>query len=138
MITSKSRPQPQPFTKTRKNGGPVVQQSTMQIQLDQAVQYQQEIRQMSETALSELDLMRVKRLIVQVDDWVETAHNLANRIDNFQQNELIRRDLKTVPKAIAGLEKRLEKAEKPLVCEELERTQANRQRQLASLEKLRV
>jgi hypothetical protein len=132
-----SRPQPQMVAKSRTNGKVAVQKSMMQMQLDQAVQYQQEIRQMGETAVSDFDQMRVDRLIVLVNDWVETVHDLALRIDNFQQNELIRRDLKEVPKAIADLEKRLEKAENPLVREELARTQVNRQRQLTSLEKLR-
>ena len=92
------------------------QYSMMQTQLDQAVQYQQEIRQMGETAVSEFDQMRVDRLIVLVNDWVETVHDLARRIDNFQQNELIRRDLKAVPKAIADLEKRMAKRQKTHWC----------------------
>jgi hypothetical protein len=134
---TQSRSQPQMVARSSANGNVAMKQSTMQTQLDQAVQYQQEIRQMGETAVSDFDKMRVDRLIVLVDDWVETVHDLAQRIDNFQQNELIHRDLKAVPKAIADLEKRMAKTENPLVREELERTQANRQRQLTSLEKLR-
>ena len=109
---TQTRTQPQMIVKSRANGKVAVQRSTMQTQLDEAVQYQQEIRQMSETAVSDFDQMRVDRLIVLVDDWVETVHDLAQRIDNFQQNELIRRDLKAVPKAIADLEKRMAKTRK--------------------------
>lgn len=109
----------------------------MQSQLEQAVRYQQEIRMLAETAVSEFDQMRVERMIFLVDDWVATVHDLAGRVDGFWQNELIQQDLKTVPQAISDMEKRLETAENPLVREELSRTLANRRQQLAALEKLR-
>lgn len=111
--------------------------SAMQALLDQATRYQLEIRNMTQTAVSEFDQMRVDRMVVLVDDWVATVHDLADRVDGFRQNELIQRDLQTVPKAVSDLEKRLEKAENAMVQEELARTLANRRQQLAALEKLR-
>lgn len=56
----------------------------------------------------------MKQLIALVDDWDEAVHKLANRSHNFQQNELIQRDVKAAPKVTADLNQRLAKTENPL------------------------
>jgi hypothetical protein len=72
----------------------------------------------------------------QIDTWTETIQDLVERISKLRQDEIIRRDVETVPAAIADLESRLQREKDPAIRAQLERTLANRRKQLASLDQL--
>lgn len=102
----------------------------------QARQYQAEIAQLQHTAVSEFEQMRLERLAGLVADWVTAVDDLSARVVQFRQNDVIDRDRKQAPKAVADLEQRLAATDNPLVRDELARTLAHRRQQLAALEKL--
>jgi len=72
----------------------------------------------------------------QIDTWTETIQDLVERISKLRQDEIIRRDVETVPAAIADLESRLQREKDPAIRAQLDRTLANRRKQLASLDQL--
>lgn len=110
--------------------------ATLQGYIDQARAYQQEIERLVQNANSPHDRQRLQDLAAQVTNWTQAVTSLAQRVDGFRQNRLIRADLKTVPKSITSLEERLAEATDPVIRRELERTLANRQKQQANLQKL--
>jgi hypothetical protein len=72
----------------------------------------------------------------QIDTWTETIQDLVERIGKLRRDEIIRRDVETVPAAIADLESRFQREKDPAIRAQLERTLANRRKQLASLDQL--
>jgi hypothetical protein len=78
----------------------------------------------------------LQQLGLQIEHWTGAIQDLVQRINSLQQDELIRRDLKAVPAAIADLEARLHHESDDAIRAQLERTLANRRKQLVSLEQL--
>jgi hypothetical protein len=109
---------------------------TIQAHLDRARAYKEQISSMIKVT-SDGDVNdRLKDLARQVDEWMRAIEALAWRVDQFQQNALIRHDLESVPKSIEELEARLANETNEATRLELERTLTNRKKQLASLERL--
>lgn len=104
--------------------------------LDKAVAYQNQIDSLIKTSTDANTRARLQELAVQVDEWVKAIEDLTRRIDNFQQDSLIRQDLESVPQAISDLTARLEQETDPTIHSQLERTLANRKNQHAALQRL--
>jgi len=79
---------------------------------------------------------RLKRTTEEVVDWVEAIYRLASRVDGYNRNKLIARDMQSVPKMIEDLNQRLAKETDPAMRRQLEQTIADRKRQLANLQAL--
>ncbi|HFB52610.1 MAG TPA: hypothetical protein ENJ48_02840 [Anaerolineae bacterium] len=79
---------------------------------------------------------RLKRPTEEVVDWVEAIYRLASRVDGYNRNKLIARDMQSVPKMIEDLNQRLAKETDPAMRRQLEQTIADRKRQLANLQAL--
>ena len=109
---------------------------TIQAYLDKALAYQAQIDSLIKATSEANARAHLQDLAVQVNEWVEAIEDLVKRIDDIQQNSLIRQDLESVPQAIANLEARLAQETDPDIRSQLERTLTNRRKQLASLERL--
>ena len=109
---------------------------TTQAHLDKALAYQTQINNLIKATSEASARVRLQDLAGQVGEWVEAIEDLVKRIDDIQQNSLIRQDFESVPKAIANLEARLATETDPDIRSQLERTLTNRQNQWASLERL--
>lgn len=79
---------------------------------------------------------RLKRTTDEVVDWVEAIYRIAQRLDGYADNRLIARDMISVPKTINQLRRRLAEEDDPRVRTQIEKTIADRERQLANLEGL--
>lgn len=104
--------------------------------LEQALAYKKQIDQAIRTATQRQSSTHLQQLGLQIEQWTGAIHDLVQRIDSLQRDELIRRDIKAVPAAIADLETRLNREADTSMRTQLERTLANRRKQLASLEQL--
>jgi hypothetical protein len=104
--------------------------------LDQALAYKKQIDQTIRTAVQQHNSTHLQQLGLQIEHWTNAIQDLVHRIDSLRQDELIRRDIKAVPAAIADLEARLSGESDTTIRAQLERTLANRRKQLASLEQL--
>jgi hypothetical protein len=106
-------------------------------QVERALRYKSQIDQVVAQVPQREAGSRLTEVAVQVDRWVEAIKDLAGRVDQFQQDALIRKDLEAVPKTIKALEVRLKKEPDPATQVELEQTLHLHGQQLAALEQLR-
>ena len=111
--------------------------SDLQSFAEQALDYQREINQLVQASEAGPNRERLQELASQVDTWITAINTLIQRLDRFRQNKLIQKDMKSVPKSIARLEKKLEDETSPKLRAELEQTLSHRKNQQDSLEKLR-
>lgn len=104
--------------------------------LQQTLAYKAQLDQAVKTAAQTGQRAHLQALGGQIDTWTETIQDLVERISKLRQDELIQRDIKAVPAAIADLESRLQRESDPAIRVQLERTLTNRRKQLASLDQL--
>jgi hypothetical protein len=79
---------------------------------------------------------RLTRATEPVDDWIEAIYRLATRLDAYEQNSVIKRDLRSVPLAIEDFKQRLAQEDDPLVQATLRNTIADKERQWEHLSAL--
>jgi hypothetical protein len=104
--------------------------------LQQTLAYKAQIDQAIKSVSQSGPRPHLQQLVAQIETWTQTIQDLIEQIDKLRQDELIRRDVKAVPAAIADLETRLAHESDPAIQAQLERTLLNRRKQLASLEQL--
>lgn len=71
-----------------------------------------------------------------VEYWTSSIEMLIARVDEIQQDAILRKDMKTVPATIKKIEKELAAETDPAIREQLERTLETRRKQLHALESL--
>jgi Na+-translocating ferredoxin:NAD+ oxidoreductase RnfG subunit len=79
---------------------------------------------------------RFERTTREVTHWLQAVYDLAARVDKFQLNQVIKEDMQRVPVDIRNLEQKLTRERSPEVKQQLERTIADKQRQLQTLQSL--
>jgi hypothetical protein len=72
----------------------------------------------------------------QIDEWIRSIYEIAHRLDQYGQDDLIHRDIKTVPVSIKNLQKQLANEDDRRVRAQLEETLRAKQTQWANLEQL--
>jgi len=118
------------------SGSDHISSKAIQVHLDKAQAYKEQIHNLIQATPDAATNAHLRNLVTQVDEWVQAIEDLAVRVDDFQQNSLIRHDLESVPEYIVDLENRLHAETNPSTRAELERTLNNRRSQLASLQQL--
>ncbi len=114
----------------------VVSDERSQEYLEQARDYQTKIEK-SVKAISAASIPgNQKELLQQIDSLLVSIDDLVERIGSLRRNEVIRRDLQLVPKAIKDLEDQLDAEDDAAIQAQLQRTLKNRRKQLESLEAL--
>ena len=80
---------------------------------------------------------RLARTASEVTHWLQAVYNLAERVDKFQQNSVVERDLKSLPKTIREYERKLKDDDgSEEVIRQLQKTITDKKRQLQTLENL--
>jgi hypothetical protein len=79
---------------------------------------------------------RLARAIEPVDEWIQAIYRLATRLDVYEQNRVIKRDLRSVPLAIENFRQRLAAENDSAVQETLRKTIADKERQWEHLNHL--
>jgi uncharacterized membrane protein YgaE (UPF0421/DUF939 family) len=110
----------------------------LQEYVDKALSYKAQIDSAIKATANKTDQTRLEQLRSQIDTWTKAISDLAERLNSLRQDDVIRRDMKEVPRAIADLEARLTNEADAVVRSQLERTLDNRRKQLDSLEQLRT
>ncbi|MCB9076237.1 MAG: hypothetical protein H6631_19230 [Anaerolineaceae bacterium] len=72
----------------------------------------------------------------EVTNWLQAVHNLAEHVDKLRENKVIQQDLQKIPGLIQEYKADLKQATSPEVKKQLERTIADQERQLRSLQAL--
>jgi phage shock protein A len=79
---------------------------------------------------------RLENTTREVTHWLQAVYNLAHRVEEFQGNSVIRRDLETVPESITDNKAKLALEDSPEVRKHLQRTIEDQERQLRTLKNL--
>ncbi len=72
----------------------------------------------------------------QIDKWIQSVYDIAQRLDQHSQNDLIKRDIKAVSKRIQELERDHQREDSDRVRTQLEQTLDAQRTQLSNLEHL--
>jgi hypothetical protein len=113
-----------------------IRNTSLRANVRQAIIYRQRINEAAARFADSSMRHRMRDLADQVDEWVHNIYTLASRLDAFQNDRLIQRDLREVPASIRRLEQRLRDEDDPSVRRELEETIRRRQAHYENLRKL--
>jgi hypothetical protein len=72
----------------------------------------------------------------EITDWLAQIFRLSKRLDAYEADEVIRRDIRSVPSSIKNLKERLEEEDDEEVRKQLRQTIAGKEAQLESLRRL--
>jgi len=72
----------------------------------------------------------------QIDDWITNLYQLAQRLDTYDGNSVIRQDLQDAPRALQVLQTRLKNEDDASVKEQIQQNIQAKQQQLTSLKNL--
>jgi hypothetical protein len=108
----------------------------LKTQLNKALEYQGLITTTVQRTRSEVLRDRLIRATEPVDDWIEAIYRLSTRLDAYEQNQVIKRDLRSVPLAVDDFKKRLAQEDDPTVKATLRNTIADKERQWEHLSDL--
>lgn len=90
------------------------------------------VKQMQHSAFSD----QVAPITATLDQWENQLHQLVERLDTFEANHIIQRDLREVPAAIARLEAQIEHEINPQMRSQMQETLAGYKAQLQQLDSL--
>jgi hypothetical protein len=113
-----------------------IRNTTLRANVRQALIYRQRINAAATRFADSGMRHRMRDLVDQVDEWVHNIYALASRLDAFQSDRIIQRDLRDVPASINRLKERLRAEDDPSIKRELEETIRRRQAQYDNLRKL--
>ncbi len=113
-----------------------IRNTTLRANVRQAIIYRQRINEAATRFADSGMRHRMRDLVDQVDEWVHNIYALASRLDAFQGDRIIQRDLRDVPASINRLKERLRAEDDPSIKRELEETIRRRQAQYDNLRKL--
>jgi len=91
------------------------------------------IRQSDEGVLRD----RLADAVDGIDAWIANMYHLSTRLDAYESDKVIARDMKTVPEALDRLKKRLAMEHNPAVRAQIEETLSSKQAQWENLQELK-
>lgn len=107
-----------------------------QAKIDKALEYRQRIAEAAARAREGLLRDHLQETARQIDEWIANMYSLATRLDAYESDQVIHRDLNSVPQAIQNLAAKLKVEEDEAVREQMRQTLQAKQQQLASLKAL--
>jgi tetratricopeptide (TPR) repeat protein len=114
-----------------------LRQAKYRKQLEKALDYH---RRMAEL-IGQLDAGVLKDRLMStvngIDAWIANMYHLSRRLDDYEADKVIARDMETVPQALETLKKRLDGERDPAVRAQMEETLASKEAQWQNLQKLR-
>ena len=111
---------------------------SLRANVKQAIAYRERIDKAVERFTDSAMQHRMRDVANQVEEWVHNIYVLASRLDAFQNDEIIRRDLREVPDSIKRLKQRALQESDEIIRRELAETIARRQAQYDNLVKLEM
>ena len=113
-----------------------VGEAELQTYLQQSRTYQEQINQAINKSDNKSARVHLDTLATRIEVWTTSIEKLVQRLDTIRRDDVIRQDLRRVPKAIADLEKRLGHETDQVIQAQLERTLDNRRKQRQALDDL--
>jgi hypothetical protein len=114
----------------------VLRDEKYRVYLEKALEYRESIEEVVARRRRGVLQEHVRETARQIEDWIGSIFEIARRLDQYDQDALIRRDVQAVPKDIDRLEKKLARTNDPSVQAQLEETLRAKKVQWANLEQL--
>jgi hypothetical protein len=114
----------------------VLRDEKYRVYLEKALEYRESIEEVVARRRRGVLREHVQETARQIEDWIRSIFEIARRLDHYDQDALIRRDVKAVPKDIDRLQKKLARTNDPRVRAQLEETLRAKKVQWANLEQL--
>jgi hypothetical protein len=114
----------------------VLKNRALSERIARALEYRQEIEKLILQTGSGLLRSHLEDDARQVDRWLEYIYRLAQRLDGYYRDKVIKQDMKSVPLAIKNYHARLQMEDDPAVREQMERTIAQKEAQWQALQRL--
>ena len=113
-----------------------ISDSNLKIRIAQAMAYRERIDQSADKFTDRASRGRVEDVANQIEEWVRRIYTLALRLDTYKKDNIIHKDIQTVPDAIRDLRKRMAAETDLDVQREIQDTLSRRETQLNNLKKL--
>jgi uncharacterized protein YoxC len=104
--------------------------------LEKAFEYRESIEQAIVKQRSGVLRDNLQETARQIDRWIKSIHDMAQRLDQYSRNDIVQRDIKAARKRIRELDHELEREDNPRVRAQLQDTLKAKQTQLSNLEHL--
>lgn len=104
--------------------------------VEMALEYQRRIHEQLGTMPNTLVRERMEDTAGRVNDWIENVYKLAQRVDTYRKDDLIARDLRTLPDDIKLLRAQHQLEGNPEVVSQREEVIESKQNHLQSLQDL--
>lgn len=104
--------------------------------LENALEYHQQIEKVISTREEGVLRTYLENSLVGITDWIANIAQLSRRLDAYENDHLLQRDLQTLPREIEHAEGRLRLEGREAVRQELDRMIASKRAQLRNLEEL--
>ncbi|PJF47048.1 MAG: hypothetical protein D6709_11220 [Chloroflexi bacterium] len=113
-----------------------IRNPSLRMNVKQAIAYRERIDKAVERFTDSAMQHRMQDVANQVEAWVRNIYALASRLDAFQNDEIIKKDLNDVPESIKRLKQRALQEQDERIRRELDETISRRQSQYNNLLKL--
>ena len=124
------------FSEDSEEDATVNDQTRLEAYLEHTLAYRAQIARAIKATTNDHNRFQLEQLATQLDACTKAIKEMVQRLVNLRQDDLIRRDLETVPEAIAALEMRLASETRATIAAQLEFVLTARKNQLALLERL--
>lgn len=114
----------------------VLQSRALRDRIAKGLEYREGIEKVIREARSGVLRSHLEDDAHQVDRWLDHVYRLAQRLDNYYQDEVIKQDMRSVPSSIKNFRARLKLEDNPTVREQMEKTIVQKETQWEALQRL--
>jgi hypothetical protein len=114
----------------------VLQNPALRDRIAKGLEYRESIEEVIRQARSGVLRSHLEDDASQVDRWLDHIYRLAQRLDNYYQDKVIKQDMRSVPPSIKNFRARLKLEDNPTVREQMEKTIAQKEAQWEALQRL--
>jgi len=104
--------------------------------VDKALEYRQRIAETIARTRQGVLREHLSGMAGQIDEWIGNLYQLAQRLDAYEVDPVIRQDMRSVPQAIQNLQAKLKAEDDASVREQMAQTIESKKAQLANLQQL--
>jgi hypothetical protein len=104
--------------------------------LDKALEYRERIAEAVTRRRAGVLRDHFQEVARQINEWIRSIYEISLRMERYEQDDLIHRDIKAVPARIGKLRQQLQQEDDPRVRAQLEETLRAKEVQLANLNQL--
>jgi hypothetical protein len=106
--------------------------------LEKAIDYHQRMAALVQATQEGVLKDRLKGMVEGMDAWIANMYRLSKRLDAYEADKVLARDMEAAPEAIRQLEKRLSTESNPAIRAQAQETLSSKRAQWENLQKLKA